>query len=203
MSQFRFVNSNYNSYAFVVLLQLLSHLWLFVTPCQASLSFTSSQNLLKFMSTELVMLSNHPILCHLPLFLSIFPSIRVFSNELALHIRLPKYWTFSFSISPSTEYSELMSFRIDWFNLLAVRGTLESLLQHHNSKFWITWSLAFFMAHEYWKNHSFGYGFLSAKWCLCFVNMLSRFIIVFLPRSTHLLISRCCHHLEWFWNTRI
>ena len=95
--------------------------------CQASLSFTISQSLLQFMSTELVMLSNHLILC-CPLLLlpSIFPSIKVFSNDLALHIRWPKYWSFSFSISPSNEYSGLISFRIDWFGLLAAQGTLKS-----------------------------------------------------------------------------
>ena len=119
--------------------QLLSHVQLFVTPwtaaCQASLSITNSRSLLKFMSTELVMPSNHLILC-CPLLLppSIFPSLRVFSNELVLHIRWPKYWSFSFSISPSNEYSGLISFRIDWLDLLAVQGTLKSLLQHHNSK---------------------------------------------------------------------
>ena len=116
--------------------QSLSHVWLFVThglqqarpPC-----LTNSWSLLKLMSTESVMPSNHLILCH-PLLLlpSIFPSIRVFSNESALHIRWPKYWSFSFSISPSNEYSGLISFRIDWFGLLAVQGTLKSLLQHHS-----------------------------------------------------------------------
>ena len=113
---------------------------------QASLSITSSRSLLKLMSFELVMPSNHLILCH-PLLLlpSIFPSIRVFSNESVLHIRWPKYWSFSFSISPSNEYSGLISFRIDWLDLLAVQGTLKSLLQHHNSKAFILWHLAFFM----------------------------------------------------------
>ena len=103
--------------------------------CQASLFFIISRSLLKLISTELVMPSTHLILC-LPLLLlpSVFPSIRVFSNELALRIRWPKYWSFSFSISPSNEYSELISFRIDWFDLLAVQGTLKSLLQHHNLK---------------------------------------------------------------------
>ena len=103
--------------------------------CQASLSFTISQSLLKLMSIELVMPSNHLILCH-PLLLppSIFPSIRIFSNESALHIRWPKYWSFSFSISPSNECSGLISFRIDSFDFLAVQGTLKSLLQHHSSK---------------------------------------------------------------------
>ena len=100
---------------------------------QASLSITNSQSLLKLMSIELVMPSNHLILC-CPLLLppSIFPSIRVFSNESVLHIRWPKYWSFSFSISPSTEYSGLISFRMDWLDLLAVQGTLKSLLQHHS-----------------------------------------------------------------------
>ena len=116
-----------------------SSAWLFVTPwtapCQVSLSFTISQNLHKLMSTESVMTSNHLALCCLLLLLlSVFPSIRVFSNELALHIGWPKYWSFSFSISPSNEYSGLISFRMDWLDLLAVPGTLKSLLQHHSSK---------------------------------------------------------------------
>ena len=111
----------------------------FATPrtsaCQASLSITNSRSLLKLMSIESVMPSNHLILCS-PLILSpsISPSIRVFSNESVLHIRWPKYWSFSFSISPSNEYSRLISFRMDWFDLLAVQGTLKSLLQHHRSK---------------------------------------------------------------------
>ena len=113
--------------------------------CQPSLSFTVSWSLRKLMSIELVMPSNHLILCH-PLLLlpSIFPSIKVFSNELALCIRWPKYW--SFSISPSNEYSGFISFRIDWFNMLAVQRTLKSLLQHHSSKASILWYSAFFMA---------------------------------------------------------
>ena len=122
-----------------VSVQSLSHVWLFVTPwtaaCQASLSITSSQSLLKLMSIKLVMAFNHLILCcQLLLLPSIFPSIRVFSNESVLCIRCPKYWSVSFSISPSNEYSGLISFRIDWFDLLAVQGTLKSLLQHHSSK---------------------------------------------------------------------
>ena len=113
--------------------------------CQASLSFTIL-SLLKFVYIELVMPSNHLILCHPLLFLpSIFPSIRVFSNELALLIRWPKYWNFSFSISPSIEYSGLISFRIDWFDLLAVQGILKSLLQHHSSEASVLWCSAFFM----------------------------------------------------------
>ena len=113
---------------------------------KASLSFTISQRLLKFMFTESVMPSNHLILCH-PLLLlpSIFPSIRVFSNESVLHIRRPKYWSSSFSTSPSNDYSGLISFRMDWLDLLAVQGTLKTLLQHHNSKASVLWCSAFFM----------------------------------------------------------
>ena len=113
---------------------------------QASLSITNSRSLLKLMSIESVMPSNHLILCHHLLLLpSIFPNIRIFSKESVLHIRRPKYWSFSFSISPSNEYSGLISFRIDWFDLLAVQGTLKSLLQHHSSKPSILQPSAFFM----------------------------------------------------------
>ena len=136
----------------------------FVTPwtaaCQASLSFTISWSLLKLMSVELVMPSNHLILCH-PLFLlsTIFPSMKVFSNELVLCIMWLKYWSFSFSISPSNEYSELISFRMDWFDLLSVQRNLKSFLQHHSSKTSILQCSAFFYCpaltsvHEYWKNY--------------------------------------------------
>ena len=130
--------------------QLLSRVWLLVTPwtaaCQASLTLTVSQNLLKLMFIELVMPSNHLIL-HCPLLLlpSIFSSIRVLSNESVLHIMWPKYWGFSFSISPSSEYSGLISFRIDWSKLLADQWTLKSLLQHHNLKGSILQWSAFFM----------------------------------------------------------
>ena len=132
---------------FVVVVQLLSCDWLFATPWtamrQASLSFTNSQGLLKLMSIELVMPSNHLIPCCLLLLLpSVFPSIKVFSNELALHIRWPKYW--SCSIRPSKECSGLTSFRIDWFDLLSVKGTCKSL-QHHNLKASVLWRSAFFM----------------------------------------------------------
>ena len=113
---------------------------------QALLSFTVYQSLLKLMSIESVMPCNHLILCYpLPLLPSIFPSIRVFSNELALRIRWPNYWSFSFSISSSNEYSGLISFRIEWFDLLAVQGTVKNLLQHHNSKASVLWPSAFFM----------------------------------------------------------
>ena len=116
------------------------------TACQASLSITNSQSLLKFISIELVMPSNHFILCH-PLLLlpSIFPNTKVFSNESAPHIRWPKYWSFSFSISPSNEHSGLISFRMDWLDLLAVQGTLKTLLQHHSSKASVLWPSAFFI----------------------------------------------------------
>ena len=122
---------------FVVFVQLSGHVWFFMTPWiashQTSLSLTISHSLFKLMSIELVISSNHLILCHSLLFLpSIFPSLRVFSNELALRIRWPKYWSFSFSLSPSNEYPELISFRIDWLELLAVQWTLKSLLQYHS-----------------------------------------------------------------------
>ena len=134
----------------VAVVQSLSPVQLFATPwtatCQASLSFTISQSLLKLVSIQSVMPSNHLILCH-PLLLlpSSFPSIRVFSNESALHSRWPKDWSFSFSISPSNEYSGLISFRMDRLDLLVVQGTLKSLLQHHSSKASILWLSAFFM----------------------------------------------------------
>ena len=140
--------------------QVFSHVRLFVTPwtaaCQASLSIINSGNLLKLMSIEYVMPSNHLILCcplrHPP---SIFPSTRVFSNESVLHIRWPKYWSFSFSISPSNEYSGLIFFRVDWLDLLAVQRTLKSLLQHHSSKASILQCSAFFIlqpSHPYMTN---------------------------------------------------
>ena len=127
-----------------------SRIRLFATPWTAagqdSLSITNSQSLLKLMSIKSVMASNHLILCR-PLLLppSIFPSVKVFSNELGLHIRWPKYWSFSFSISPSNEYSGLISFRIDWLDLFAVLGTLKRLLQHHSSKALILWRSTIFI----------------------------------------------------------
>ena len=146
--------------------QSLSRVRLFVTPWtaahQASLSITNSRSVLKLMSIELVMPSSHLILCH-PLLLlpSVFSSIRVFSSESVLHITGPKYWSFNFSIRPSSEYSRLISFWIDWLDLLAVQGTLKSLLQHHSSKVFISWALSFpyrptlTSIHDYWKNHKF------------------------------------------------
>ena len=125
--------------------QSLSHVQLLVTPwttaCQASLSITNSRSLLKLMSIESVKPSKRLMLCHPPLLLpSIFPSIRVFSSESLLHIRWPKYWSFSFSISPSSENTGLVSFRMDWLDLLAIQGTLKSLLQYHSSKASILWA---------------------------------------------------------------
>ena len=129
--------------------QSLSHVRLLVTPwttaCQAPLSFTVSQNLLELMSTELVMPSNHLILCPPLLLPSVFPSIRVFSKGMALLIRWLNYWSFSFSTSPSKEFSQLISFKIDWLELLAVQGTLKSLIQCHNSEASVLWYSAFFM----------------------------------------------------------
>ena len=179
--------------------QSLSRVQVFVTPwtvaLQASLSITNSWSLLKLMSNELVMPSNHLILWS-PLFLlpSIFPSIRVFSNESALRIRWPKYWSFSFGISPSNEYSGFISFGIDRFDLLAVQGTLKSLLQHHSSKASILWCSAFFMVQLSQPYMTTGktialiiWTFVGKVMSLLF-NMLSRLVIAFLPRSKCLLI---------------
>ena len=148
------------------------------------------------MSIELVIKSNHLVLCcHLLLLPSIFPGIRVFSNEAALCINLPKYWSFSFSISPSNEHSGLISFRIDWFDLLAVQGTLKSLLQHHSSKASVLWHSDFFLVQLSHPKMTTGKTmaltrrtFVSKVMSLLF-NMLSRFVIAFLPRSRRLLIS--------------
>ena len=154
------------------------------------MSITNSQSLLKLMSMESVMPANHLILCHPHLLPpSVFPSIRMFSNESVLRIRWPKYWSFSFSNRPSNEYSGLISFRMDWLDLLAVQGTLKSLLQHHSSKASILRCSALYSPtltsiHDYWKNHSFD------KMDLCWQsNMLSRLLIAFLLRSKCLLIS--------------
>ena len=142
--------------------QLLSRIWLFVTPwtiARDSLSITNSRSLLKLMSIELMMSSNHLILCRTLLLLpSIFPSIRVSSSESVLRIRWPKYWSFSFSISPSSEYSGLISFRMDWFDLLAVQGTLKNLLQFKSissSALSFLYCPTLTSIHDYWKNHSF------------------------------------------------
>ena len=163
---------------------------------QPSLSFTISQNLLKLLSIDSVMPSKHLILCH-PLLLlpSIFPSIRVFSNESAFHPIWPKYCSFSFFISPSNEYLRLISIRMDWFDLLAVQGTVESLLQHHSSKASVLWHSAFFMvqlSHPYMTIGKAialtGWTFVGKVMSLIF-NTLSRLVIAFLPRSKRLLIE--------------
>ena len=180
--------------------QFLSCVHLFETPWtvarQASLSITNSWSLLKFTSIESVMPSSHLIFC-LPLLLlpSIFPRIRVFSKESVLHITWPKYWSFSFSISPSNEHSGLISFRMDWLDLLAVQGTLKSLLQHHSSKASILQCSAFFIVQLSYPYMTTGktialtrQTFVSKVMSLLF-NMLSSLVIIFLPRSKCLLIS--------------
>ena len=145
------------------------------------------------MSIESVMPSNHFILC-CPLLLlpSIFPSIRVFSNELTLHIRWPKYWSFSFGISPSNKYSGLISFRMDQFDLLALQGTLKSLLQNHNSKtsvlrvLSLLYGPALTSVYDDWENHRFDYADLCRQVMSLLSNMLPKFVIAFLPRSKYL-----------------
>ena len=180
--------------------QLLSHVWLFATPWitahKASLSITNSRSSPKLMSIELVMPSSHLILCHpLLLLLPIPPSIRVFSNESTLHMKWPKYWSFSFNISPSNEHPGLISFKMDLLDLLAVQGTLKSLLQYHSSKASILWHSAFFivqLSHPYLTT---GKAIALTRWTFVgkvmslLLNMLSRLIITFLPRSKRLLIS--------------
>ena len=180
--------------------QLLSCIRLFATPWpavrQASLSISNSWSLLKFMSIQSVMPSNHLILCR-PLLLlpSIFPSIRIFSSESVLPIRWPNDWSFSFSINPSNEYSGLISFRMDWLDLLAVQGTLKSLLQHHSSKASILLRSVFFtvqLSHPYvstGKTTALTRQTFVGKVTSLLFNMLSRLVIAFLPRNKRLLIS--------------
>ena len=184
----------------VVVVQLLSHVQLFVTPwtaaCQPSLSITNSWSLFKLMFIELVMSSNHLIIC-CPLLLLpyIFPSIRVFSDESTLHIKWPKYWSFSFNISPSNEYLGLIFFKMDWLDLSAVQGTLKSLLQHHSSKASILQhSVSFIvqLSHPYMttgKTIALTRRPFVGKVMSLLFNMLSRLVITFLPRSKCLLIS--------------
>ena len=174
---------------------------------QASLSITNSRSLLKLMSIELVMPPNHLILrCPLLLLPSIFPCIRVFSNELLLHLRWPKYWSFIFSISPSNEYSGLISFRIDWFDRLAVQGTLKSLLQHHSSKALILGHSVYFtvqLSHPY---ITIGKTIVLTRWAFVgkvmslLFNMLSGLVRAFLPRSKCLLISCLQSPSAGFWS---
>ena len=176
--------------------QLLSHVVLFATPWtvarQASLSIANSQSLLKLMFIESVIPSNHLILC-CPLLLlpSIFPSIRVFSSEAALPVSWPKHWSFSFKISPSNEYPRLISFRMDWLDLLAVQGTLKSLLQHHSSKVSVLRCSAFSivqLSHPHMTGKAIALirrTFVNKVMSLLF-NVLSRLVISFLPSSKHL-----------------
>ena len=154
------------------------------------------------MSIESLIPSNYLVLCYTILPPSVFPSIRVFSNESALQIRWPKYWSFSFSISPSNEHSELISFRMDWLDLLPVQGTLKSLLQHHSSKASILWCSPFFMvqlSHPYMIT---GKTIALTRWTFVgkvmslFFIVLSRLVISFLPRSKRLLIYGCSQHLH-------
>ena len=171
------------------------------------MSITNSWSLLKLITIELVLPSDHRILCH-PLFLlpSIFPSIRVFSNQSALRISWPKYWSFSFSISTSSVHLGLISFRMDWLDLLAVQGTLKSLLQHRSSKATILQCSTFFivqLSHPYMttgKTIALTRRTLVAKVMSLLLNMLSRLVITFLPRSKRLLISWLSHRLQWFWS---
>ena len=183
--------------------QLLSHVRLFATPWtavrEASLSIINSQGLLKLMSIELVMPSSHLILCH-PLLLPplIFPSIRVFSNEPLLCIRWPQYWRFSFSISPSNDYSGPISFRMDKLNLLAVQRTLKSLLQHHSSKASILRCSAFIIVQFSYPYLTTGKTIALTRWIFAgkvmslLFNLLSRLVLTFLPRSKHFFFKFHC-----------
>ena len=192
-SQIRFHDSYFSS------VQLLSHVWFFATPWttarQASLSITNSRSPPKPMSIVLVMPSNHLSLLSLLLLPSIFSSIRIVSNESALCIKWPEYWSFSFSISPSNEHPGLISFRMDWLDLLAVQGTLKSLFQHYSSKASILQSSAFFivqLSHPYMttgKTRALIRRTFVGKVMSLLFNTLSRLAITFLPRSKHLLIS--------------
>ena len=197
------VNCTYNRICSSV--RLLSHVQLLATPWtaarQASLSITNSRSLLKLMSIELVMPLNHLILYH-PLLLlpSIFPSLRVFSNDSVLHIRWPKYWSFSFNVSLSNEHSGLTSFRMDWLDLLAFQGTLKSLLQYHSSKASILQHSAFFIVQLSYPYLTTGKTIALTSWTFVgkvmslLFNMLSRLVITFLPKSKCLLVSWLSHH---------
>ena len=183
----------------IVVAQLSSHVWLFATPwtaaCQASLSLTISRSLPKFMFTASLIPSSHLNLWYSLVLPLIFPSIRDFSNESAVCIRWPKYWSFNFNISPSNEYSRLISYKTDWFDLLGVQGTLRSLLQHHSLKASILWCSALFTVQLSQPYVTTGktialtiWTFVDGVMSLPF-NILSRFVIAFLPRSNRLLIS--------------
>ena len=204
MGLIKFTCISYLKYPFFKLqfssVQLLNRVQLFVTPWtaarQASLSITNFRSLLKLMSVESVKPSNHLILCRVLLLPpSFFPSIRVFSNESTLRIRWPKYRSFSFSFSPSNEYSGLISFRIDWLNLLTVQGTLKSLLQHHSSKASVLRCSAFFIVQLSYPFMTTGKTIVLTSWTFVgkvmslLFNMLSRLVVTFLLRSQCLLIS--------------
>ena len=189
----KFLPSQFSSVQSLICVRLFATPW--IAALQASLSITNSQSSLKLMSIRSVMPSSHLIHCH-PLLLlpPIPPSIRVFSNESTLHMRWPKYWSFSFSISPFNEHPGLISFRMDWLDLLAVQGTLKSLLQHHSSKALILWHSAFFivqLSHPYMTT---GKTIALTRWTFVgkvmslLLNMQSRLVITFLSRSKHLLI---------------
>ena len=188
-----YINYQFSSVQSLSRVRLCDHM---IAARQASLSITNSRSSFKPISIESVMPSNHLILCR-PLLLlpSIFPSIRVFSKKSVLHIRWPKYWSFSLNISPSNEYPGLISFRMNWLDLLAVQGTLKSLLQHHISKASILWRSAFFtvqLPHPYMttgKTIALTRQTFVGKVVSLLLNMLSRLVITFLPRSKHLLIS--------------
>ena len=195
-----------------VLVQSLSHVWLCVTMDCSTPGFPVLCYLLEFAQTHVHWVSDaiqppHPLPTPSPP-ASIFPSLRVFSNESALRIRWSKYWSFSFSISPSSEYSGLISFWIDWFDLLTAQRTLESLLQHHSLKASILWPSAFLMAqfltsvdNSYMttgKNTAFTIWTFAGKMTSLLCNILSRFVIAFLLRSKHLFIHGCSHSLKWF-----
>ena len=185
---------------------MLSHVLFFATPWtaarQASLSFTVSWSLLKLLSIKSVMPSSHLVLCH-PLLLlpSVRPNIRILSSESALCIRWPKHWGFNFSISPSNEYSVLISFRIHWLDLLAVQGTLKSLLQHHSSEASIFWCSAFFMVQLSHPYMTTGKTIVLTRWTFVgkvmslLFNTVPRFVIAFLPRSKSS-FHGCSHHLQ-------
>ena len=188
------------AYIYAVVVQLPSRAQLFATPwtaaCQASLALIISCSLPKFMSLTLVMLSSHLILWH-PLLLlpSIFPSIRDFFNESSVHIRWPKYWSFSFSIRPASEYSRLISFKIDWFDLFAVQRTFRSLLQHQSLQASVLWCFAFFTVQLSQLYVTTGKTIALTIWTFVgrvlslLFNTLSRFVIALLPRSNRLLFS--------------
>jgi len=191
--------------------QSLSRVWLFATPWtaarQASLSITNYWSRSKPMSTESVMPSNHLILCR-PLLLlpSIFPSIRVFSNESTRSIRWPKYWSFSINISPSNEHPGLISFRMDYLDLLAVKETLKSLLQHHSSKASILQHSPFFIVQLSHPYRTTGKTIALTTWTFVgeevslLFNMLSRLVITFLQGVSIFKFHSCNHHLQWFWS---